>query len=158
MAPELAGSASFGFGAQLGENPFAVGEVGGGKEGTCLPTGCFASLYRGMRWEWRTVPLAHSPGHLQTRGRGGGVAFFPTVRPLRSIRAQCNRDQTRQVNCQPSARHRINGNDFITSGPNPQGPGLNPILRWRVRLRTQFLWEGAVDLESHPPYLCTQPD
>lgn len=86
-----------------------------------------------------------------------GWRSFPPSGPF--VPLERNRDQTRQVNCQPSARYRINGNDFITSSPNPQGLGLNPTLRWRVRLWPQLLWEGAVDLEGHPPpYLRTLPD
>lgn len=46
------------------------------------------------------------------------MAFSPTVRPVPLER---NPDQTRQVNRQLSARHRINRNDFTASlGIKPQ--------------------------------------
>ena len=64
-------------------------------------------------------PSAHSPRHLVMGvGRGAGVAFSPTVR---QVPLERNPDQTRQVNRQLSARHRINRHDFIVSlGIKPQ--------------------------------------
>lgn len=58
--------------------------------------------------------------------------FFPTVRPVPLER---NLDQTRQVNHQPSARHSINGNDFIAFlGRNhaPAAPPTHPAVRFAI--------------------------
>lgn len=64
--------------------------------------------------------LHHSPRHLLLVGGEGGEVAFSTVRPVPLER---NPDQTRQVNRQLSARHRINRNDFTASlGIKPQPP------------------------------------
>lgn len=121
-------------GCSEGKTPWAAGEGGGRSGGKYLPTGCFASPYRAMGWGWGYCPSCRLTQAPADEGEGWRVAFFPTIRPIPLER---NPDQTRQVNCQTSARHRINGNDFTASlGIMAQHPraGLNPTLLCRDRV------------------------